>query len=406
MPQPDLFFFHNCAETFDAPVPGTDDFELQGNQISPYRPFSEQAAEGNAFPYSATDGVQWEHAVGIYHDGPPITIERPDGSDPDLIYYTTNNNQPVNWGAGATIQIFSGLVGPFAQKIFGVVQSPGILCRIGEHDYAPREMKSTAEFLSWLNPKGIGGDPTAQAVYLPLRRDGGTLTERSMVGALNQENPLGRFSSLDADAATFSELDNDTVEFLRRTRVFADTYRMELLFSGALHQLIHTGTGLRVSDGVTTFPGTGPSVTLAAPGALSVIRRLEIMFSGVNLSAGDDLLVQIGDAGGIETTGYVSSSSLAIGATPGSSSSTSGYVIRVQGSGRVVNGIISLAKFYDNLDEWICAHNCGVTGSNTGAVNGGGTKQLSDPLTQVRIATTGASDIVAGSGFRVRWWGT
>ena len=44
-------------------------------------------------------------------------------------------------------------------------------------------------------------------------------------------------------------------------------------------------------------------------------QRIIIAFAGVSISGTADILIQIGDSGGIETTGYTSSSSLLGGST-------------------------------------------------------------------------------------------
>ncbi len=121
----------------------------------------------------------------------------------------------------------------------------------------------------------------------------------------------------------------------------------------------------------------------------SYVKRITIMFDAVSLSGSDQILVQIGDSGGFETSGYVSTSH----DVSASNTSTAGFVVRLALSTRFLRGTMVLTKIDD--DDWISSHSCFNT--TTGAPAGGGTKTLSaGPLTQVRILATGANTFDSG----------
>ncbi len=141
---------------------------------------------------------------------------------------------------------------------------------------------------------------------------------------------------------------------------------------------------------VTTTSGTTADFT----GIPSWVKRITVMFNGVSHDAAggtSNMIVQLGDAGGIETTGYVSSSMT----DSGNNSSTAGFVMRdTNGSASNVSGIMTIANVSGNI--WVSSH--AVTRDTSTPCAGGGTKTLSDVLTQVRVTTiSGTPAFDAGS---------
>jgi hypothetical protein len=119
---------------------------------------------------------------------------------------------------------------------------------------------------------------------------------------------------------------------------------------------------------------------------------IHVVFNGVSISGNDDLLVQLGDAGGIETTGYSSRGS----AGGSGATSTSGFLIRMQAAARTFTGIMTLARVGTG-HTWISTH-VGFRSDGAEPI-GGGSKTLSAELTTVRItnSNTGSNDLDAGT---------
>ena len=121
-------------------------------------------------------------------------------------------------------------------------------------------------------------------------------------------------------------------------------------------------------------------------------KRITIIFDSVSFDGTTDmLLVQIGDAGGIETTGYVSLSG-GLAAAPVFIDSTAGFII-LRGAaathlmtGHMVLTLIDAASF-----KWVESH-AGMYTLTNGSVVGGGQKALSAELTQVTITRNGPTD--------------
>ena len=138
---------------------------------------------------------------------------------------------------------------------------------------------------------------------------------------------------------------------------------------------------------------SGTAVTCAGQTSIdftnipSWVKRITVMLSGVSTSGTSALQIQIGDSGGIENTGYVSSaqsSGTANGLTSGFSIGYTGFTAASTSSGVFI--ISSLGS-----NTWLEFGN--LTNSVTSTVSASaGTKTLSDVLTQVRITTVNGTD--------------
>lgn len=141
---------------------------------------------------------------------------------------------------------------------------------------------------------------------------------------------------------------------------------------------------------VATTSGTSIDFT----GIPSWVTEIEILFNAVTLSGTDNLAVQIGDSGGIETTSYVGTSILVDNAgNSQATSSTSQYPVLA------TNGVISGRFVLTAVDAgrltWVESH--AGKFATTHAIFGGGNKTLSAGLTSVRVKSSGTDTFTAGS---------
>jgi hypothetical protein len=97
------------------------------------------------------------------------------------------------------------------------------------------------------------------------------------------------------------------------------------------------------------------------------------------------LLVQLGDSGGIEASGYIASSAH----TGGGQYNTDGFPIIRTVTSNFTSGIMILTRVTGN--QWASTHSTTRDASGTGAF-GGGHKTLTGELTQLRLtrATSGS----------------
>jgi hypothetical protein len=126
---------------------------------------------------------------------------------------------------------------------------------------------------------------------------------------------------------------------------------------------------------------------------------LMISFSGVSSNGTAYHNLQIGDAGGIESSGYGGSGVLAGNASASSGAAyTSGVAFQGNAAANIVSGAIMLVK-HDASNTWVFS---GVHGLHNTAFAGaiGASKQLSGPLDRFRFSTTDTFD--AGS---INWMG-
>ena len=152
--------------------------------------------------------------------------------------------------------------------------------------------------------------------------------------------------------------------------------------TGTLAPLI-SGTAVAASSGTAVlFTGIPPWV-----------KRITVMFNEVSLSGTNSILVQIGDAGGLETTNYVSSSVGTTGSAGSTSSSTSGFIVASTLAAYINSGALVLTLMGSNL--WIASGSGKL--ATTVCWFGGGSKTLSDTLTQINITRTG-TDTFDGAG--------
>ena len=143
---------------------------------------------------------------------------------------------------------------------------------------------------------------------------------------------------------------------------------------------------------VTTTSGSSFDVTNIPSG----VRRIVIAFNGISLSGTDKFLVQLGDSGGIETSGYLSGNSWVGGPYPAFRSSTSGFIWGMEGGGYEFLGSMVIHNVTGNT--WI-SHQVGSSGTYYTQC-GGGVKTLSHELTQLRLTVTGSNTFDQG-GFTV-----
>jgi hypothetical protein len=122
----------------------------------------------------------------------------------------------------------------------------------------------------------------------------------------------------------------------------------------------------------------------------SWVKRITVMFNGVSTSGTSAYLIQLGDSGGVETTGYTSSASR-ISTTVLSQNSTAGFILLggAATAASTYSASYSISLLSTNL--W-CLQGILSDTVNTTTQIAAGSKTLSDTLTQVRITTVNGTD--------------
>lgn len=141
--------------------------------------------------------------------------------------------------------------------------------------------------------------------------------------------------------------------------------------------------GITLGTEQATTSGTSIDFTSIPSGA----RRITVMFVGVSTNGTDNILIQLGDAGGVEDTGYTSNATLVGGSDVQSTAGfivTSGLTAASTCRGRVVLELEDSSDF-----TWVCS---GTLIRDTAVQLNAGAKALSAELDRIRITTTGGSN--------------
>ena len=138
----------------------------------------------------------------------------------------------------------------------------------------------------------------------------------------------------------------------------------------------------------TVSSGTGVTFS-SLPSYVDVII---ISFYAVQLDGGSHLKVQIGDSGGLESSGYITGTAM-VGATTGYGSYTDAFQWFVGNSARISSGHLILTNITSNT--WIYSYTGKVDTDKVSV--GGGRKDLSDTLTQVKVFPGGSNNFAGGT---------
>lgn len=120
-------------------------------------------------------------------------------------------------------------------------------------------------------------------------------------------------------------------------------------------------------------------------------KKITVMFVGVSTNGTSNLLIQIGDSGGVENTGYSSDSTSTFTGAVGANS-TIGFILSAsQAATTVVHGSVTLNLEDESDLTWV--ESGVVTRSVTGGVHlSAGSKATSAVLDRVRITTVNGTD--------------
>lgn len=154
-----------------------------------------------------------------------------------------------------------------------------------------------------------------------------------------------------------------------------------------------TAQSFGINLGVAVASTSGSNIDLT--GIPSWARRVTLTFQGVATNGTNTPLIQLGDAGGIENTGYLGSTASISGASAGSALFTAGIGVANSGwaSTIVFYGTLTLTRHSGNT--WAASLRLGRSDA-AGLLFGDYTKTLSDTLTQVRVTTNSADTFRAG----------
>jgi len=163
---------------------------------------------------------------------------------------------------------------------------------------------------------------------------------------------------------------------------------MSVVINGSAGVTTNSGA---IYDGIqsATAQASTSGTSIDFTGIPSWVKRITVMFSGVSTNGSSSILIQLGDSGGIETTGYSGGGARFGASSVGAATFTTGFGINSTTAATLFSGGFTVSQVSGNT--W-CAYGV-LGGSATEFCNlTGGSKTLSDALTQVRITTVNGTD--------------
>ena len=150
-----------------------------------------------------------------------------------------------------------------------------------------------------------------------------------------------------------------------------------------------TGTLAPIVSG-TAVTASGTSVDFT--GIPSWVKRVTVMFNGLSSNGTSAFLLQLGDSGGIETTGYTGVAARGGSASNAYETSTAGFPLsEASVAASNFQSLATLALLDATTNTWVISGTTSYVSANSlSSISGG--KSLSDTLTQVRITTVNGTD--------------
>ena len=142
-----------------------------------------------------------------------------------------------------------------------------------------------------------------------------------------------------------------------------------------------------INSGTAVASTSGTSIDFT--GIPAGVKRVTVMLNAVSTNGTSILQVQLGDSGGIETTGYN-----AVYFTNGAQAGyTTGFPLQFTGSAAfALSGHLVLTLIDSSTNNWIGSGTIAGTASNNTCTSFAGQKATSATLDRVRITTTNGTD--------------
>ena len=145
-------------------------------------------------------------------------------------------------------------------------------------------------------------------------------------------------------------------------------------------------TGYTLGTPVATTSGTSIDFTGIPAGTKQIV----LTFFGVSTNSTSVKLIQLGDSGGVEITGYLSAGPKFAAAAVDFSNQTAGYCVFSNEAGDVLHGSVILTLQSSSTFTWVAQGLLFVATNKALMVTG--SKSLSAELTSVRLTTLNGTD--------------
>jgi hypothetical protein len=142
---------------------------------------------------------------------------------------------------------------------------------------------------------------------------------------------------------------------------------------------------------LNSLTATTSGTSVEMPSVPAGTKRIVLTLSGVSTSGSSNPLLQLGDSGGYETTGYLGSASFVASGSSGATAYTTGFGILSANAVNVLHGSVILTLMDAATNLW--AASGAIALSNTAqVVTVAGSKALSATLDRLRLTTVAGTD--------------
>ena len=194
-----------------------------------------------------------------------------------------------------------------------------------------------------------------------------------------------------------SKITNVGVHIVESSAAISDTGGESQIWvkSDTPSSLYHTddaGTDFRINGTtVSAEQATTSGTSIDFTGIPAGVKRVTLLGHSVSGSGTDEFMVQLGDSGGIETSGYLGRYGRISGTGAATEGSTAGLIM-FNDAAALLNEIVVQLWLQDATNNtWASAHVITVQ-STTIMSWGGGTKALSGTLDRIRLTHVSGSD--------------
>lgn len=145
-----------------------------------------------------------------------------------------------------------------------------------------------------------------------------------------------------------------------------------------------TQVGVQLGTAITTTSGTFHDFTVP-----SGVRMITISYAGCSTNGTSVPIIQLGDSGGIETTGYAATTSNLGNGSGVTNAFTTGFSLSATGAAaNILTGALVLTLLDPTTNLWV-AHGVTTFSPSTSSAMNAGSKSLSTELTTARLTTVG-----------------